>query len=152
MPVPDDHTPIPPASAIEVGLVRVPESAVRVQYSRASGPGGQNVNKVNSRCEIWVKVGAIDGLTDSARLRLRQMAGSRLTLADEIHLDAHERRSQVANREMALERLRELLLRAIVEPKKRKKTRPSYGSKKRRLESKRRRSEIKQGRRGAGHD
>lgn len=150
--MPADHTPNLPTAAIEVGGVRVPESAVRVQFSRASGPGGQNVNKVNSRVEMWVKLNAIDGLTDGAQIRLRQMCGSRLTQEDEIHLDAHERRSQVANRELALERLRELLLRAIVEPKKRKKTRPSYGAKKRRLESKRRRSEIKQGRRGAGHD
>lgn len=129
--------------------MRVAASAVRVQFSRSSGPGGQNVNKVNSRCELWVRVEDITNLTDSAKTRLRTMAGSRLTNADEIHLDAHEKRSQEMNKELALERLRELILRAMVEPKKRKKTRPSYGAKQRRLASKKHRGEIKKGRSGS---
>lgn len=128
--------------------MRVPEGALRIQFSRSSGPGGQNVNKVNSRCELWVKVADITGLTDGAQERLRKMAGYRLTRADEIHFDSHEKRSQEQNRAEAIERLRELLVRAIVEPKRRKKTRPSYGAKQRRLEGKRRRSEIKKGRSG----
>lgn len=129
--------------------MRVAASAVRVQFSRSSGPGGQNVNKVNSRCELWVRVEDITNLTDAAKARLRTMAGSRLTNADEIHLDAHEKRSQEMNKELALERLRELILRAMVEPKKRKKTRPSYGAKQRRLASKKHRGEIKKGRSGS---
>jgi ribosome-associated protein len=133
---------------IEVGNVRVAPACVRIQFSRASGPGGQNVNKVNSRCEVWLKVGDIVGMTLSAQSRLRTMAGSRLTLADEIHLDAHENRSQEQNRAAAIERLRELIVHAMIEPKKRKKTRPSYGSKQRRLECKKRRSDIKKGRSG----
>lgn len=90
----------------------------------------------------------IVGMTLSARSRLRTMAGSRLTQADEIHLDAHESRSQEQNRAAAIDRLRELIVHAMVEPKRRKKTRPSYGSKQRRLESKKRRSDIKKGRSG----
>ncbi len=129
--------------------MRVAASAVRVQFSRSSGPGGQNVNKVNSRCELWVRVEDITNLTDAAKTRLRAMAGSRLTNADEIHLDAHEKRSQEMNKELAIERLRELILRAMVEPKKRKKTRPSYGAKQRRLASKKHRGEIKKGRSGS---
>lgn len=148
--MPSDDTPPPvlPAAAIELGRVRVPESALRVQFSRSSGPGGQNVNKVNSRCEIWVKVSDITGLTEGAQTRLRAMAGYRLTRADEIHVDAHEKRSQEQNRAEAIDRLRELLVKAVVEPKRRKKTKPSYGSKQRRLEGKKRRSEIKKGRGG----
>jgi ribosome-associated protein len=133
---------------IEIGSVRVPASAVRIQFSRSSGPGGQNVNKVNSRAEIWLRVSDIAGLTFAAQTRLRAMAGSRLTAADEVHLDAHESRSQEANRQLAIERLREMIVKAMVEPKRRRKTKPSYGSKMRRLDSKKRRSDIKKNRRG----
>jgi ribosome-associated protein len=121
-----------------------------VQFSRSSGPGGQNVNKVNSRCEIWVRVGDITGLSFGAQSRLRAMAGSRLTVGDEIHLDAHESRSQEGNRAEAIERLREMLVKAMVEPKRRRKTKPSYGAKQRRLASKKIRGEIKRGRQGRG--
>ncbi len=139
---------LPPA-LIEIGVrVRVPVSVVRLQYSRSSGPGGQNVNKVSSRCELWVGVGDIVGLTDSARTRLRAMAGSKLTQADEIHIASDESRGQEGNRSLAIERLRELILQAMHEPKKRRKTKPSYGSKQRRLEGKKRRSDIKRGRSG----
>lgn len=150
MPADDVQPPVLPAALIELGRVRVPTSAVRVQFSRSSGPGGQNVNKVNSRCEIWLKVADITGLTEAARSRLRTMAGSRLTVADEIHLDAHENRSQEQNRATAIERLRELIVQAMVEPKRRRKTKPSYSSKQRRLASKKIRGDIKRGRSGAG--
>ncbi len=145
----DTASSLLPAALIEIGGVRVPVAAVRVQFSRASGPGGQNVNKVNSRCEVWLKVDDITGLTDNAELRLRKMAGSRLTQADEIHFDAHEHRSQEQNKAHAIERLRELIVTAMVEPKRRKKTRPSYGSKQRRLAGKKHRAQIKKGRSGS---
>ncbi len=137
-----------PSAIIEIGKVRVPENAVRVQFSRSSGPGGQNVNKVNTRCEIWVKIGDITGLSIPAQIRLRNICGSRLTIEDEIHLDAHESRSQERNKELAIERLRELIVKSMIEPKKRHKTKPSYGAKQRRLASKKRRGEIKRGRSG----
>ena len=146
--MPDDLIPQIPA-LIAIGRVRVAAGAVRIQFSRSSGPGGQNVNKVNSRAEAWLSVGAIEGLTLSAATRLRAMAGSRLTAADEIHIDAHESRSQEQNREAVVTRLRELIVAAMVEPKRRRKTRPSRASKERRLEGKRRRSEVKRGRAGA---
>ncbi|HEX8341370.1 MAG TPA: alternative ribosome rescue aminoacyl-tRNA hydrolase ArfB [Tepidisphaeraceae bacterium] len=145
----ESDAPILPPALIAVGNVRVAAGAVRIQFSRASGPGGQNVNKVNSRAEAWLSVGAIEGMTDAARTRLRAMAGSRLTAADEIHVDAHESRSQEQNRAAAIDRLREMIVRAVVEPKRRRKTKPSRGSKERRLEGKRRRSEVKRGRAGA---
>ena len=144
----EDAPQLPPA-LIEIGRVRVPAGAVRLKYSRSSGPGGQNVNKTASRCEIWVPVTAIEGLTYNAAARLRDQAGSKLTLTDEIHIAAEESRSQEGNRSFAIERLREMLVRAMVEPKKRRKTKPSYSSKQRRLQTKKRRSDIKRFRGGA---
>lgn len=146
-----DEPPILPPALIEIGRVRVPAGAVRVQYSRSSGPGGQHVNKTSTRCELWLPVTGIVGLTEAAATRLRAMAGAKLTNADEIHLAADESRSQEGNRSMAVDRLRELIVRAVVEPKKRKKTKPSRGAQRRRLETKKIRSDIKRGR-SARHD
>ena len=129
-----------------------PESAGRFQYSRSSGPGGQNVNKVNTKAELWVTASAITGLTDAARLRLQEMAGHRLTIAGEIHIASDTERRQEANREEVLARLRELLLQAIHEPKKRRKTRPSRAAKRRRVDGKRRRGDIKAKRRSGGEE
>jgi ribosome-associated protein len=127
-----------------------PESAMRFQYARSSGPGGQNVNKVNTKAELWVTADAITGITDAARARLRQLAGHRWTAAGEIHISSDTERRQEANRAAALDRLRELLLAAMHEPRKRKKTKPTRASRQRRVEGKRRRGEIKARRRGAG--
>ena len=129
--------------------VRVPMVAVRLQYARSRGPGGQNVNKVNTKTELWVPVDAICGLSERAVQRLRQFAGKRLTAAGEIHVAADSERTQEQNREAAIARLRELTVSAAREPKVRRKTKPSRAAKQRRLESKRRRSEIKSRRRGA---
>lgn len=140
----------PSTSQLELGpRVYAPSSAVRLQYARSSGPGGQNVNKVNTKAELWVAVESIVGLRGSAKQRLRGLAGKRLTLGDEIHIASDEQRSQSANRERVFELLRELIVLAQHEPKVRKRTRPTKGSKQRRLESKKRRSQIKQGRRGS---
>jgi ribosome-associated protein len=130
--------------------VRVPESAMRFQYARSGGPGGQNVNKVNTKAELWVPVAAISGLTGRAVERLKSMAGKRLTAAGEIHIASETERTQEGNRTAVLDRLRALLAAALHEPKRRRKTKPSRASKQRRLESKRRKSEIKSGRR-SGH-
>ncbi len=129
--------------------VFAPGGALRLQYARSSGPGGQNVNKVNTKAELWVAVAGLIGLRESARQRLRALAGRRLTAADEIHIASDEERSQAANRERIFQLLRELIVLAQREPKIRKRTRPTKASKRRRLESKRHRSQIKQGRRGS---
>ena len=128
--------------------VTIARDALRLQFARSGGPGGQNVNKLNTKAEIWVPVAAIRGLRDTAIERLRALAGSRLTKADEIHLAAEGERSQEGNRQDVMDRLRELIIRAKVEPKRRRKTKPSAGAKRRRLESKKRRGEIKAQRRG----
>jgi ribosome-associated protein len=125
----------------------VPESALRLQYSRSSGPGGQNVNKVNTRAQLWVPLAAITGLRESAMHRLRALAGHRLTIANELHIVAETERTQEGNRSAVLDRLRQLIAQAAKEPKRRKKTKPSRGAKERRLKGKKTRSEIKSRRR-----
>jgi ribosome-associated protein len=141
----------PPGLEVAPGI-RVTEDNVRLQYARSSGPGGQNVNKVNTKTELWIPVAALIGLSDSARERLTKMAGHRLTQSGEIHIAADNHRTQEANRAEAFERLRELLLQAMHEPKRRRKTKPSKGAKQRRINSKKHRGEIKSNRRYGGAD
>ena len=142
---PDDHFV---AGGVELAPgVRVPESALRWQFARSSGPGGQNVNKVNSKAELWLPLDSL-ALSDRAMARLRALAGRRLTSGGEIHISADTERTQEANRAAVLDRLRELLVEAMHEPKLRRKTKPTRASKQRRLESKRRRSQVKARRRG----
>lgn len=140
-PVPEDEL---------VPGVRIPESAMRFQFARSGGPGGQNVNKLNTKAELWVPLAAITGLSERAAGRLRQFAGKRVTGAGEIHLSAETERTQEGNRSAVLERLRHLLRQALHEPKPRKKTKPSKAAKRRRLEAKRMRSEVKSRRSGRG--
>jgi ribosome-associated protein len=139
----------PLSSGVELAPgVTAPPSAIRWQFARSSGPGGQNVNKVNTKAELWLIVSAITGLSKRAMGRLRSLAGRRLTVADEIHIAADTERTQEANRAAALQRLRELLVEAMHEPKPRRKTRPSRAAKQRRLQAKKHRSEIKSRRSG----
>jgi ribosome-associated protein len=124
----------------------VEEDQLRFSYCRSSGPGGQNVNKVNTKAELRVALAALRGLSERTRARLAQLAGSRLTNQGELILTCEVSRSQESNRDTALLKLRELLVRAQHQPKPRKATRPSAGARRRRLESKRIRSQIKAGR------
>ena len=144
--MPDDAPAQPSRIDLAPG-VWVPDSALRIQYSRSGGPGGQNVNKVNTRVQLWVPLAAIVGLSERAIVRLREQAGSRLTLADDLHLAAETERTQERNRQAVLDRLRLLILTAVKEPKRRRKTKPSRGAKERRLKTKKSRSETKSQRR-----
>jgi ribosome-associated protein len=128
--------------------IRVAESAMRWQYARSSGPGGQNVNKVNTKAEVWVPMSALVGLTERAAEKLRGIAGKRLLASGEIHISSDTERTQEGNRAAVMERLRELLVSAMHEPKARRKTKPSRGARERRLKTKKHRSEIKSRRRG----
>lgn len=128
--------------------VTIPRDALRLQYARSGGPGGQNVNKVNTKAEIWVPITALRGLRETAIARLRASAGSKLTKGDEIHIVSESERSQEGNRQEVMDRMRDLIVQAKIEPKRRRKTKPSAGAKRRRLESKKRRGEIKSQRRG----
>lgn len=140
---------IEPSGRISLGAgVYVHESALRLQYSRSGGPGGQNVNKVNTRTQLWVPLVAITGLSEGAMNRLRKLAGNRLTAEGELYIVAETERTQEGNRQAVLERLGQLIEEAVKEPKKRRKTKPSRGARERRLAGKKRRGEIKSRRQG----
>jgi ribosome-associated protein len=118
-------------------------SELRFAFSRSSGPGGQNVNKVNTKTELRVNAQAIHGLSDTALKRLTKLAGRRLTANGDILLISERQRTQEANRTACLTRLREMVFLAQVEPIRRRKTRPTRGSQERRIESKKMRGHIK---------
>jgi ribosome-associated protein len=141
------------SSSLEIGGgVQIEPKALRIHFSRASGPGGQNVNKVNTRAELWVSLSDIVGLRESALARLRIIGSAYITDAGEIHIASGMYRSQERNRAEVLDKLRELVLRAMIEPKHRRKTRPTASSRRRRLDAKRRRGVIKIDRRPSGGD
>ncbi len=127
--------------------VKIALNDLREQASKSSGPGGQAVNKLATAVELWIAVEKIEGLDEAARLRLRNMAGSKLTKEDELHLRTETARSQRDNRQTNREKLAELVNRARVRPKVRKKTKPSRGAQRRRLEAKKEHSQKKARRR-----
>ena len=135
------------AEAIEVtATVRVPASALAVTAVRASGPGGQNVNKLATKIELRVDLSAIEGLTDAARSRLGQLARRRLDAEGRLVVTSQATRFQAQNLEDAREKIAALVREALVAPVRRVKTRPTAGARKRRLEDKKRRGAIKRSR------
>ncbi len=132
--------------------VAIPAGEYALSYVRSPGPGGQNVNKVASACELRFCVGATVLLSEAGKERLRVLAGRRLTQNDEIVIEAHRHRGQEANRRDAIGRLEELIIKAMRAPKVRKKTRPGRAAKARRLQGKRIRKETKRLRGRPGFD
>jgi ribosome-associated protein len=122
---------------------QIPEGEYTLSYTRSPGPGGQNVNKVSSACELRFFVAATSMLDEAGKQRLRALAGRRLTQNDEIVLEAHRHRGQEANRRDAIERLEQLIIQARHVPKPRKKTRPSRAARARRLQGKKLRKDTK---------
>lgn len=112
-------------------------------FVRSSGPGGQNVNKVSSAVELRFEAATSPSLSSPVKTRLRRLAGRRWTNEGALVIQCDETRSQVRNREIARERLKELIKAALTPPKRRIPTRPTLGSKKRRLKEKKVRGEVK---------
>jgi ribosome-associated protein len=126
--------------------VSIDDAELDERFVRASGPGGQNVNKVATAVQLRFDVNRSRALTDDVRARLRAIAGGRLTSEGVLVIDARAHRTQAQNREDARERLAVLIRRALERPKRRRKTRPTAGSKQQRLQSKKRRADTKRGR------
>ena len=127
------------------GVIEVPEGAIEEKFLAATGPGGQNVNKVATACQLRVDVWAL-GLHPETYRRLKLLAGSRLTLAGTLVLTARRYRTQEQNRADARGRLAELLAEAEKREARRVKTRPSRSAKAKRVDEKKGRSVVKAGR------
>jgi ribosome-associated protein len=125
----------------------IPRTELDVRVSRSSGAGGQHVNKTSSRVEIFWNIVGSRALSEEQRARLREKLASRLTTEGSVRVVASDMRSQSRNRELAEERLADLVRRALVIPRKRRATKPTRAAKEARLDSKKRHSTKKRDRR-----
>lgn len=132
-----------PAMIAITELIAIEERELDETFVRASGPGGQNVNKLSTAVQLRFDLRGSPNIPPGMKARAEKLAGQRLTREGVIVISADRFRTQEQNRDDARKRLLDLLERAAVVPKVRRKTRPTLASKKRRIEGKKRRSEIK---------
>ncbi len=128
---------------MKIGPIEIEDWEMTEQFVRASGPGGQNVNKTSSAVELRFEAERSPNLPDPVKRRLRRLAGRRWTQDGALVIFVQETRQQSRNREIARERLAELIAKALEKPKRRVPTKPTYGSVKRRLKAKKVRGEVK---------
>lgn len=126
---------------------RLADDDVEIKFIHASGPGGQNVNKVATAAQLRFAIGPCGALSEEVKMRLRELARNKISAGDELVITARRYRTQARNRQDAIDRLCEIIRKALVKPKKRLKSKPPARVARQRLEGKRRKSEKKQLRR-----
>ncbi|MBF0444124.1 MAG: aminoacyl-tRNA hydrolase [Magnetococcales bacterium] len=134
------------------GKLQIPEAEIQFDFIRASGPGGQNVNKVSSAVQLRFNVSNNSSLPRDVKERIIRLAGRKVTASGTLIIDARQHRTQNRNKQDALERLLQLLHQATIKPKNRVKTKPSRASITKRLDSKKHRAGLKKLRRGGNND
>jgi ribosome-associated protein len=130
--------------------IAIPDDEFQFTFARASGPGGQNVNKVNSKAMLHWNVATSPSLPEDVRQRFLKQYKTRINQEGELVLYSQQYRDQPKNIDACLEQLRSMILAVRRPPKMRRKSKPTFGSKLRRLKEKKQRSDIKAGRRGGG--
>ncbi|MBE7491066.1 MAG: aminoacyl-tRNA hydrolase [Planctomycetes bacterium] len=137
---------------MQAGKFEIPDSELKFTFARSGGPGGQNVNKVNSRAQLHWNVAATRALPDDVKTRFATQYKSRISDAGELLIDCDETRSQHENRQICLRRLAEMILAVASPPKKRIATKPTKASKQRRKQARKHRGAIKKLRRKVDWD
>jgi ribosome-associated protein len=131
---------------METHQIQISEKDLEFKTSRSSGPGGQNVNKLNTKVAVIVDIPNCSFLTNEQKETILQKLSHRLTKDNRLIVESQRFRTQRANRDFAIEKLKDLIEAALRKPKRRKPTRPSYSSKEKRLQHKKMRSEVKRSR------